>query len=148
MGQVLRMADQKRAYTLSDRATYLAQRGGLDLAVLCEGDPLLRNPYGVIVVSPAKHPHVRARGGAGGSSSSCCPPRRSGRSRASASTGTVSPCSASTTPTTGSDRGAPARTRNVAIDRPAQEVTGCARSVTGKTTGKPFSISWKDPMAV
>jgi tungstate transport system substrate-binding protein len=59
MGQVLRMADQKRAYTLSDRATYLAQRKGLDLKVLCEGDPLLVNRYSVITVSADKHPHVR-----------------------------------------------------------------------------------------
>ena len=59
MGQVLRMADQKRAYTLSDRATYLAQRRDLDLAVLCEGDPLLVNQYSVILVNPDKHPHVR-----------------------------------------------------------------------------------------
>jgi tungstate transport system substrate-binding protein len=59
MAQVLRMADQKRAYALSDRATYLAQRGGLDLAPIVEGDPLLRNPYHVIVVSPERHPGVR-----------------------------------------------------------------------------------------
>src|SRR5205807_249023 len=59
MGQVLRMADQKRAYTLSDRGTFLAQRKGLDLAVLCAGDPLLVNQYSVILVNPRKHPHVR-----------------------------------------------------------------------------------------
>jgi tungstate transport system substrate-binding protein len=58
MGQVLRMADQKRAYTLTDRGTFLAQRQGLDLVVLAEGDPVLANPYHVIVVSPAKHPGV------------------------------------------------------------------------------------------
>jgi tungstate transport system substrate-binding protein len=58
MGQVLRMADQKQAYTLSDRGTFLAQRAGLDLVVLCEGDLLLVNQYSVIVVSPTKHPHV------------------------------------------------------------------------------------------
>ena len=61
MGQVLRLAGEKRAYTLSDRGTFLALRGGLDLAVLGEGDPLLVNPYHVIVVNPAKHPHVRRR---------------------------------------------------------------------------------------
>ena len=59
MGQVLRMAGEKRAYTLSDRATYLAQRKGTDLDILLEGDPLLLNRYSVIVVSPDKHPHVR-----------------------------------------------------------------------------------------
>jgi tungstate transport system substrate-binding protein len=61
MAQVLRMADQKRAYTLSDRATYLAQRGGLDLAIAGQGDPLLKNPYHVIVVSPERHPDVHVR---------------------------------------------------------------------------------------
>jgi tungstate transport system substrate-binding protein len=60
MGQVLRMASEKRAYTLCDRGTFLAQRKGLDLEILSEGDPLLVNPYGVIVVSPDKHPHVRS----------------------------------------------------------------------------------------
>jgi tungstate transport system substrate-binding protein len=59
MAAVLRMADQKGAYTLTDRGTFLAQRKRLDLAVLCEGDSLLANPYSVIVVSPDKHPHVR-----------------------------------------------------------------------------------------
>jgi tungstate transport system substrate-binding protein len=59
MAQVLRMASERRAYTLSDRATYLAQKGLLDLAVIVEGDPLLVNRYHVIVVSPEKHPGVR-----------------------------------------------------------------------------------------
>jgi len=59
MGAVLRMAHEKRAYTLTDRGTFLAQRKGLDLVVLSEGDPLLINPYHVIVINPAKHPHVR-----------------------------------------------------------------------------------------
>jgi tungstate transport system substrate-binding protein len=58
MGQVLRMAGQKRAYTLSDRATFLAQRQGIDLAILSQGDPLLLNRYSVIVVNPDKHPLV------------------------------------------------------------------------------------------
>jgi tungstate transport system substrate-binding protein len=60
MAQALRMANEKRAYTLTDRATFLAQLRGLDLAVLLDGDPALANPYSVIVVSPARHPHVRA----------------------------------------------------------------------------------------
>jgi tungstate transport system substrate-binding protein len=58
MGQVLRMAGERRAYTLSDRGTFLAQRQGLDLAVLSEGDPLLTNPYHIIIVNPDRHPHV------------------------------------------------------------------------------------------
>jgi tungstate transport system substrate-binding protein len=58
MAQTLRMAGEKRAYTLTDRGTYLNQGQGLDLAVLCEGDPLLVNPYSVITVNPEKHPGV------------------------------------------------------------------------------------------
>ena len=56
MAQALRMASEKRAYTLADRGTFLAQRDRLDLTILSQGDPLLRNPYSVIVVSSAKHP--------------------------------------------------------------------------------------------
>jgi tungstate transport system substrate-binding protein len=59
MGQVLRMASEKRAYTLADRGTFLAQRQGLDLVILYEGDPLLKNQYSVILVNPEKHPHAR-----------------------------------------------------------------------------------------
>jgi tungstate transport system substrate-binding protein len=58
MAPTLRIAAEKRAYTLSDRATYLAQRNGLDLVVLLEKDTLLNNPYSAIIVSPKKHPHV------------------------------------------------------------------------------------------
>ena len=58
MANVLRMADQKNAYTLSDRGTFLAQRRQLVLTVLCEGDPLLQNDYSVILVKHDKLPHV------------------------------------------------------------------------------------------
>jgi tungstate transport system substrate-binding protein len=58
MGQVLRMADQERAFTLGDRATLLAQRGTLDLVIMSEGDPLLKNHYHVLVVSHEEHPGV------------------------------------------------------------------------------------------
>ncbi len=61
MGAVLTMADEQRAYTLSDRATYLARLlEGLDLVILVEGDPILFNPYGVIAVNPDKNPHIQA----------------------------------------------------------------------------------------
>jgi tungstate transport system substrate-binding protein len=59
MGQVLRMADEKHAYTLADRGTFLAQREGLDLTILSEGDPILVNQYSVLLLSHDKHPHVR-----------------------------------------------------------------------------------------
>jgi len=63
MGKTITFADEKRAYTLADRGTYIKYKygseAGLDLEVLCEGDSLLNNPYGLIPVNPAKHPHVR-----------------------------------------------------------------------------------------
>ncbi|HPD61115.1 MAG TPA: substrate-binding domain-containing protein, partial [Thermodesulfobacteriota bacterium] len=58
MGPVLNMANEKQAYTLSDRGTYLAYRGKIGLKIFCEGDPVLNNPYGVIAVNPAKFPHA------------------------------------------------------------------------------------------
>ena len=60
MGATLGVASELGAYVLTDRATWASfqNRGGL--AVLVEGDPSLRNPYGVIVVSPQRHPHVKA----------------------------------------------------------------------------------------
>ncbi len=61
MGQVLRMASEKRAYTLTDRGTYLALRDGLSLVPLSERGSLLANPYSVIVVNPERHPHIHAQ---------------------------------------------------------------------------------------
>lgn len=58
MGEVIQMATQLRGYTLADRGTYVAYRRKTDLAILHEGDKGLRNPYGVIAVNPARHPHV------------------------------------------------------------------------------------------
>jgi tungstate transport system substrate-binding protein len=59
MGAVLTMADEQQAYTLSDRATYLARTlEGTDLVILVEGDPILFNPYGVIAVNPDKSPQI------------------------------------------------------------------------------------------
>jgi tungstate transport system substrate-binding protein len=63
MGKVLTFAEEKQAYTLTDRGTYLKYKfgrdQGLDLEILCEGDPALFNPYGVLPVNPKKHPHVK-----------------------------------------------------------------------------------------
>jgi tungstate transport system substrate-binding protein len=60
MGEVLIMAHEKGAYTLTDRGTYLAfqKEGKINLPILFEGDPTLFNPYGIIAVNPARHPHV------------------------------------------------------------------------------------------
>jgi len=60
MGPCLTIADQTRSYILTDRGTFLAVRKGKQLEVLVEGDPSLRNPYGLILVNPARHPHVHA----------------------------------------------------------------------------------------
>ncbi len=59
MGAVLRMADEKRAYALTDRGTFLAQLGRLNLGVIASGDPMWINRYAVIPVNPLKHPHVQ-----------------------------------------------------------------------------------------
>lgn len=59
MGPALNMAASLGAYTLADRGTWLAFKNRADLTVLVEGDARLFNPYGVIVVNPARHPHVR-----------------------------------------------------------------------------------------
>jgi len=61
MGAVLTMANEQQAYTLSDRATYLARTlEGTDLVIAVEGDAALFNPYGVIVVNPEKCTNVNA----------------------------------------------------------------------------------------
>lgn len=62
MGQTLKIADEKSGYTLSDRATYLAQQKNIRLAVLLEGDPGLLNVYHVMQVNPAKFNKVNAAG--------------------------------------------------------------------------------------
>ncbi|MES2297860.1 MAG: substrate-binding domain-containing protein [Pseudomonadota bacterium] len=62
MGEVLNMASQLAAYTLSDRATYAAYRQKTGLAILCQGDPKMFNPYGIIAVNPAKYPDVNYAG--------------------------------------------------------------------------------------
>lgn len=59
MGDVLVMANEQLAYTMSDRATYLALKlEGIELEIMVEGDPILFNPYGVIAVNPDKNPEI------------------------------------------------------------------------------------------
>jgi len=61
MGAVLTLADEQQAYTLSDRATYLARTlEGTELNILVEGDLILFNPYGVIAVNPNKGVHIKS----------------------------------------------------------------------------------------
>ncbi|MEM6659082.1 MAG: substrate-binding domain-containing protein [Pseudomonadota bacterium] len=63
MGATLNVASGMGAYTLTDRATWLSFANRSDLEVLLEGDPRLFNQYGVILVSPDRHPRVRAAAG-------------------------------------------------------------------------------------
>jgi tungstate transport system substrate-binding protein len=58
MGAALNTASASNAYTLADRGTWLSFKNRGDLAIL-EGDKRLFNQYGVILVNPAKHPHVK-----------------------------------------------------------------------------------------
>lgn len=58
MGAALQFADEKRAYVLTDRGTFLALKDKLDLAPLLEGDPALFNPYHIIAVNPKRCPHA------------------------------------------------------------------------------------------
>lgn len=62
MGQTLNVAAEKKAYTLADRATWLALRQILGLDILCQGDPTLRNIYHVLELDPARFPKVNAGG--------------------------------------------------------------------------------------
>jgi tungstate transport system substrate-binding protein len=62
MGQTLQIANQRDAYTISDRATFLALGENLDLVVVLEGDPRLLNIYHVMQVNPERHDRVNADG--------------------------------------------------------------------------------------
>jgi tungstate transport system substrate-binding protein len=59
MGATLNIAAAMNAYTLTDRATWANFKNRQGLAILTEGDPALFNPYGSILVNPAKWPHVK-----------------------------------------------------------------------------------------
>ncbi len=65
MGEVLNMAAEMQAYTLSDRATFAAHKNGrngrpkTNLQIVLEGDARMRNPYGVIAVNPARYPDIK-----------------------------------------------------------------------------------------
>jgi tungstate transport system substrate-binding protein len=61
MGATLNLAAAREAYTLSDRATWLSFNNKRGLVLLLEGNKRLNNPYGVIVVNPAKHPGVKIK---------------------------------------------------------------------------------------
>lgn len=62
MGQTLKIADEKKGYTMADRATYLAQAKNISLKVLVEGDAKLLNIYHVMEVNPEKFNKVNKEG--------------------------------------------------------------------------------------
>ena len=62
MGQALNMANQRGAYTLSDRSTWVSFNNRDNLRLLVENDPLMKNPYSIILVNPEKHPRVNYQG--------------------------------------------------------------------------------------
>jgi len=61
MGAALNAASAMSAYTLSDRGTWLSFKNKGDLTIAVQGDQRLFNQYGVILVNPEKHPHVKAQ---------------------------------------------------------------------------------------
>jgi tungstate transport system substrate-binding protein len=63
MGATLNIARGMKAYTLTDRATWIAFGNKEGMKILSQGDPRLFNPYGVILVNPEKHPHVHVSSG-------------------------------------------------------------------------------------
>jgi tungstate transport system substrate-binding protein len=62
MGQTLAVVNEKQGYTLSDRATYLALRKNMDLAILFQGDKILLNIYHVIEINEKKFPKINGEG--------------------------------------------------------------------------------------
>ncbi len=63
MGPALNIASAQNAYVLADRGTWLSFKNRGDLTVLVEGDQRLFNQYGVMLVNPAKHPHLKVPDG-------------------------------------------------------------------------------------
>ena len=61
MGTTLNIASGMNAYALTDRGTWLAFKNRCDLVIVVQGDRRLRNQYGVMLVNPAKHPHVKSQ---------------------------------------------------------------------------------------
>ena len=59
MGATLQIANEKQAYVLCDRGTFIAYKNKIELVILSEGDPLLFNPYGIMAVNPDLYPHVK-----------------------------------------------------------------------------------------
>ena len=63
MGPTLNIASAMNAYALTDRGTWLSFKNRGELTILVEGDKRLFNQYGVMLVNPARHPHVKKNEG-------------------------------------------------------------------------------------
>lgn len=63
MGATLNTAAQVPAYALTDRGTWLSFQNRGPLEIVSEGDPVLFNPYGIMLVNPDRHPHIKAEQG-------------------------------------------------------------------------------------
>ena len=61
MGRALLMADEKRAYILSDSATFATLRDKTDLRIIATNNPPLKNEYSTIIINPARHPHINIK---------------------------------------------------------------------------------------
>jgi tungstate transport system substrate-binding protein len=59
MGATIRIADEKQAYTMADRGTFLSHQEHLSLVVLVDGGESLYNPYGIILINPKKHKDLK-----------------------------------------------------------------------------------------
>lgn len=62
MAATIRIAEDKEAYTLTDRATFIVLEDALDMEIMIEGDPGLKNQYSVAVVNPKLHPDINHEG--------------------------------------------------------------------------------------
>ena len=62
MGAVMQMADEMKAYTISDRATFLSMKDKINMGIVVEQDPKLYNQYGVIAVNPNKNDKINSAG--------------------------------------------------------------------------------------
>jgi len=62
MADTLRMADERKGYTITDRAIYYGQQDKLDLVLLFEGGEILQNQYGIMAVNPARHTEINFKG--------------------------------------------------------------------------------------
>jgi tungstate transport system substrate-binding protein len=66
MGATILMANEMKAFTLTDRGTWLRELHAgnmeIELIIICEGDPILFNQYGIIAVNPEVHPEINSEG--------------------------------------------------------------------------------------